>query len=278
MSEPQQPRRAGQHGDVYTHGHHESVLRAHTSRTAENSAAYLIPHLTHGLSVLDVGSGPGTITADFARLVAPGAVLGLDRAPEVVAAATELARDRHLSNLSFDTGDVYNLDFPDDSFDVVHAHQVLQHLTNPVAALKEMRRVAKPGGIVAVRDADYRGMFWYPQLPELDEWMELYQQVARHNQAEPDAGRRLLHWAQAAGFTDVTPSAANWLYATEEQRDWLSGVWADRVTGSAFAEQAVGYGFADAPTLARISAGWRAWGASDDGWFTMPHGEIIARA
>lgn len=264
-------------GDVYTHGHHESVLRSHASRTAENSAAYLIPHLTPGLRVLDVGSGPGTITADFARLVAPGEVLGLDRSAEVVASATALARDQHLANLSFDTGDVYALDFPDDSFDIVHAHQVLQHLTDPVSALKEMRRVAKPGGIVAVRDADFHGMFWYPEVPEMDDWMNLYQQVARHNRAEPNAGRRLLHWAHDAGFADATASSANWLYATPEQRAWLAGVWAERTVGSAFAEQAVAYGLADAGTLQRISDGWRTWGASDDGWFIMPNGEILAR-
>src|SRR3954447_2431467 len=99
--------------DVYTHGHHESVLRSHTSRTAENSAGYLIPHLTSGLTVLDVGSGPGTITADFAKFVAPGTVLGIDRSAEVVAAATALAREQGLENLSFETGDVYRLDFPD---------------------------------------------------------------------------------------------------------------------------------------------------------------------
>lgn len=263
--------------DVYTHGHHESVLRSHAARTAANSAAYLVPQLTHGLSVLDVGSGPGTITADFARLVAPGQVLGLDRAPEVVAAASALAAEQHLGNLGFDTGDIYNLDFPDGSFDVVHAHQVLQHLTDPVAALKEMRRVAKPGGIVAIRDADYHGMFWYPQPPELDQWMELYQKVARHNQAEPDAGRRLLHWAKEAGFADVAPSSANWLYATKEERAWWAGIWADRVTGSAFAEQAVAYGFADAAALERISKAWRDWGETEDGWFLVPNGEIIAR-
>ncbi|HEY4795517.1 MAG TPA: SAM-dependent methyltransferase, partial [Mycobacterium sp.] len=44
---------------VYTHGHHESVLRGHRVRTAENSAGYLLPHLRPGLSVLDVGCGPG---------------------------------------------------------------------------------------------------------------------------------------------------------------------------------------------------------------------------
>ncbi|RAN71287.1 SAM-dependent methyltransferase [Bacillus sp. SRB_336] len=265
-------------GDVYTHGHHESVLRSHASRTAANSAAYLIPHLTHGLRVLDVGSGPGTITADFARLAAPGEVLGLDRSPEVVAAATALAAEQHLANLSFDTGDIYDLDFPDGTFDVVHAHQVLQHLTDPVEALREMRRVAKPGGIVAVRDADFHGMSWYPQLPELDEWMDVYQRVARHNNAEPDAGRRLVHWARAAGLTDVTPSSANWLYATDSERAWLSGVWADRVEKSAFARQAMEYGMADAEGLARMAAGWRRWGAAQDGWFLMPNGEVIARA
>lgn len=278
MSEQQQPPQAAGHSDVYTHGHDASVLRSHTSRTAEDSAAYLLPHLTHGLSVLDVGSGPGTITAGFARLVAPGPVLGIDRSPEVVATATELAREQHLANLSFDTGDVYKLHFPDDSFDVVHAHQVLQHLTDPVAALQEMRRVCKPGGIVAVRDADYRGMFWYPQPSEMEEWMQLYQQVARHNQAEPDAGRRLVHWARAAGFTHVTPSSANWLYATPEARTWLAGVWSERVLKSGFAEQAVAYGLADTATLERIADAWRAWGATDDGWFIMPNGEIIARA
>lgn len=280
MNEQPAPDRhdAAHHADVYTHGHHASVLATHAARTAENSAAYLIPHLTHGLSVLDVGSGPGTITADLARLVAPGKVLGIDSSPEVVAAATALAQERHLSNLSFDTGDVYSLDFPDDSFDVVHAHQVLQHLTDPVAALREMRRVAKPGGLVAIRDADYHGMFWYPQPPEMDEWMRLYQQVARHNQAEPNAGRRLLHWAKAAGFTDLTPSSANWLYATDEERSWLAGLWAERVVSSGFAEQAVAYGLTDAAGLERLSAAWRVWGTSPDGWFIMPNGEILARA
>ena len=265
-------------GDVYTHGHHESVLRSHAARTAANSAAYLLPHLKHGQSLLDVGSGPGTITADFARMVAPGEVIGLDRAPEVVAQATSHAAGQHLSNLSFQTGNIYDLDFEDGTFDVVHAHQVLQHLTDPVEALREMRRVAKPGGIVAVRDADFHGMSWYPELPELDDWMKLYQTLARHNRAEPDAGRRLLKWAQAAGFTDITPSSGNWLYATEEQRQWHAGVWADRVVHSAFAEQSLEYGLADRAELERLSAGWRAWGTAPDGWFLIPNGEIIARA
>ena len=54
--------------DVYLHGHHDSVLRSHRWRTAENSAGYLIPHLAAGAEILDIGCGPGTITAGLAEL------------------------------------------------------------------------------------------------------------------------------------------------------------------------------------------------------------------
>ena len=80
-------RQAGRMGERYTHGHHESVLRSHLWRTAENSAGHLLPHLRSGQDLLDVGCGPGTITRDLARLVAPGRVLGIDSSAEVVAQA-----------------------------------------------------------------------------------------------------------------------------------------------------------------------------------------------
>src|SRR4051812_21492032 len=121
---------------VYTHGHHESVLRSHRWRTVENSAAYLTPHLRAGTRLLDVGCGPGTITSDFSRLVAPGVVVGIDASAQVIA---EARRDH--PGVSFVVGDVYGLDFPDASFDIVHAHQLLQHLADPVGALQEMLRV-----------------------------------------------------------------------------------------------------------------------------------------
>ncbi len=276
-SPPEAPQPAAS-PDVYTHGHHESVVRAHAARTAANSAAFVIPHLTPGTSVLDVGCGPGSITLDFAALVAPAAVVGLDRSPEVIAQASALASERGINNVTFTTGDLYSLDIADGTFDVVHAHQVLQHLTDPVAALREMRRVARPGGIVAVREADFHAMSWYPEVPELDEWMALYQQVARRNAAEPDAGRRLVSWTQAAGFSDVAPTSSNWLYATNQQRRWQARVWAERVVHSAFAEQALDYGLATSTDLARIAAGWHRWGSTDDGWFLIPNGEVVARA
>src|SRR5580765_8104219 len=116
---------------TYTHGHHESVLRSHRWRTVENSAAYVAARFTPGARVLDVGCGPGTITVDIAQRVAPGRVLGFDRAEAVLEPARTAARDAGVDNVEFAVGDVYALDLPDGSFDVVHAHQVLQHLTDP---------------------------------------------------------------------------------------------------------------------------------------------------
>ncbi|RAK39723.1 ubiquinone/menaquinone biosynthesis C-methylase UbiE [Actinoplanes lutulentus] len=263
---------------TYTHGHHESVLRSHRWRTAENSAAYLLPHLSSGISLLDVGCGPGTITADLATRVTPGRVTALER----TAAALDLARAevsrQALTNVDFAVGDVHALDLPDDSFDVVHAHQVLQHVADPVVALREMRRVTRPGGVVAARDSDYAGFHWYPLVPELDEWLALYQRVARGNGGEPDAGRRMLAWARAAGFTDVTATASVWGFATDEDRQWWGGMWADRILKSDMAETALRTGAATENDLRRISDGWRRWADDPDGWFAIPHGEIICRA
>jgi SAM-dependent methyltransferase len=184
--------------ETYAHDHHESVLRSHRWRTAANSAAYLLDRLVAGTDVLDVGCGPGTITGDFARRVGPSRVVGIDRTVEVVEAACRDAES--IANVEFRVGDVYRLPTADATFDVVHAHQLLQHLSDPVAALVEMRRSCRPIGVVAARDSDYASAVWYPEDPALDRWLSLQRRVMRDNGANPDAGRRLLGWERRAGF------------------------------------------------------------------------------
>jgi SAM-dependent methyltransferase len=235
-----------------------------------------VPHLRAGLSLLDVGCGPGTISCDFAELVAPGEVVGIENS----AAALESARNagESIANLRFQLGDVYALEWDDNAFDVVHAHQVLQHLREPVGALREMRRVCKPGGIVAARDADYAAMTWYPHSDGLDRWLAIYRAVARSNDAEPDAGRRLLSWAQQAGFEQIQSSASVWCYADEPSRAEWGGTWAERITASSVATQALELGMTTRDELDEIAAAWREWAATPDGWFAILHGEILCVA
>ncbi len=262
---------------AYTHGHHESVLRSHTWRTAENSCAYLLPHLQPGQRLLDVGCGPGTITADLALLVGPGEVVGIDADAGVVAQAREHARDLHLANLRFEAGDLFGVAHPDASFDVVHLHQVLQHLADPVAALVELRRLLSPGGLLAARDSDYRTFHWAPDDPLLDRWLELYLDVTTRNGHDACIGPRLLGMAQRAGFRDVVVSSSTWTYADAETRSWWGSLWADRVRYSRFASQALEYELSDEEELEAIAAAFIRWSAADDGVFVVPHVEILAR-
>lgn len=263
---------------VYTHGYHPSVLRSHSNRTVENSAAYLIPELAPGLHLLDVGSGAGTITADLAARLAPGRVTALELTREALdlSRAAIARHDEH--NVDFALGNVQALGFPDGSFDIVHAHQVLQHVDDPVQALREMQRVCKPGGVVAARDADYAGFVWYPALPELDEWMRWYQHAARANGGEPNAGRRLLGWAQQAGFRDIASTSSTWCLATPEARRWWGGMWSERILKSRIARQLLDARIATQGDLERISKAWLAWADCADGWMSIVHGEVLCRA
>lgn len=260
---------------TYTHGHHESVLRSHRSRTAQSSAAHLLPLLKPTDHLLDVGAGPGTITADLAGIVAR--VTATEIGPEELGITRATAAARGVSNIEFAVADVHALEFADASFDVTHAHQVLQHVADPVRALRELARVTGPGGVVAVRDADYSGFCWWPRLPGLDAWLDLYRAAARENGGEPDAGRRLLSWAHAAGLTDVTATSSTWCYATPADRAEWGGMWADRIVDSAIARQLVDSGRATAAELREVAAAWTDWAADEDGWISIPHGELICR-
>src|ERR1700684_4367450 len=132
---------------VYIHGHSDVVLRAHRSRSAAISAGHLLPLLQPGLSLLDVGCGEGWITRDLARLVAPGRVIGIDASAEVIGRAR--AGGDIPGNLSFEAAALFTLDYPDGSFDVVHVHQLLHHLSDPSAALRALARVTRPGGLIS---------------------------------------------------------------------------------------------------------------------------------
>jgi ubiquinone/menaquinone biosynthesis C-methylase UbiE len=276
MSTQQQPKPSS----VYASDHNPAVLRTHQWRTAANSAGYLLPYLKPDMTILDVGCGPGTITIDLARYVPDGYIIGIDYADKPLAPARALAEEKKVTNVTFAVGDVLNLDeYADNTFDVVHAHQVLQHVPDPVRALRQMRRVTKPGGIVASRET--ANMLWYPRLEGLAEWYDIYQRVAREMGGNPEPGSYIHVWAQQAGFPReaITCSAGTWCFSEPAEREWWSGIWTERLRAPNYVENAVenGYGQCSREDLEKLAEVWREWGKSKNGWFTLTHGEIICR-
>ena len=262
--------------ETYTHGHHESVVSQHRKRTAAEAARFLLPHLRPGMRLLDVGCGPGSISSGLAAAVAPGPVLAIDLGEDVVAQAREHAAAVGAANLRVERGDVLALDQAG-GFDVVYAHQVLQHVPDPHAVLTAMHRLLAPGGFVAVRDSDYGICTWSPHSEALARWLEIYSAVARRNGGEPDAGRYLYGWVRAAGFTEAEVSGTTWTFPGYDSPRVWSESWAERTLHSNLAVKAVEYGIATRDELSAVADGFRRWGQQDDAFFSIGHVEMLAR-
>lgn len=204
--------------------------------------------------------------------------MAIDFAADILEEARGTCAEAGVHNVEFRQADAESLPFDDGIFDIVHAHQVLQHVPRPVRVLEEMGRVCRPGGTVAARDGDYHGQVWWPAEPMIDRWLELYSEVARRNGGEPDAGRRLAAWAREAGYSTVIATSSAWCANTPELCEWWADLWAERTTSSMLGARAIELGLSDPDELARIAEGWRRWALSPDAWLAFLHGEILAGA
>jgi ubiquinone/menaquinone biosynthesis C-methylase UbiE len=199
---------------VYTHGYSPRVEAYMAARTANQQAGFFLPHLGVGMHVLDCGCGPGSTTLDFATAIAPGQVEGVDIEPSQIAVARARAVDRRLTNVRFQVGTIYALPFAADSFDGVFAHTVLQHVSDPLRALGEMRRVLKPGGIIGLRDDDWGTFLLEPSTPLLRLWALLHTKVWTHNGGNPFVGRTHRCLLKEAGFVRPQGSSSSEYYGS----------------------------------------------------------------
>jgi len=263
--------------ETYTHGHAPAVVRQHAQRTAEEAAAFLIPALAPDMRLLDVGCGPGSITRGLAERLPAGEVVGLDLSRETLASARQDAEARGLRNLRYQEGSVYELPFPDGAFDVAYAHQVLQHLRERGAALSEMLRVVRPGGLVAVRDVDWGTVAYWPRDPWIDRFVEVHQQAWYMNGGEPRMGRQYRALWNAAGVADVTITASVWCYATASETIEWGESYADRLLDSPMGARPVEHGLATRADVEAMAAAFRAWAAHGDALWAFIHVAALAK-
>ena len=261
---------------AYTTDHSSSVLQTHNWRTVANSAPHLLPHIKPNMAILDIGCGPGSISVDLARRVPQGHVTGIEYISDPLDQAQSLAASEGVTNVDFRVGDIHSLDFPDNSFDIVHVHQVLQHIADPVKSLREMRRVAKTdGGIVAAREsAQYT---WYPENAGIKSWWNLTDKMSMAKGCSACSGRYIHVWAREAGFDreKIRKSAGSWCFSSPAERAYWGGSMEGRAKSSGLSKTAVEEGLATQEELNQMAQGWRTFTEDEDGWFAVLHAEIL---
>ena len=243
-------------------------------RTADRQGAFLLSHLKPGMSLIDVGCGPGTITAGFAEAVAPGPVVGIDHDQPNVAAATVLASERRARNLTFAVGDVHNLPHEDRTFDVAFENNLFIHLPDPVVAAKEIFRVLKPGGAFAARDTMIS--IWDSNLPLVarEATDHFKQWMGSRGSRISGFGAELPAVLREAGFIETAKTASSDTLQSLEGTRSSARTWEAMLRG-ALGEYLMAGGLADRTKIDEYVAAWRAWGENPDSFHANVHIEVI---
>lgn len=263
---------------VYAPGYDSAFThQLHVRRTAQQQGHWFLPYLQPGMSLLDCGCATGSITVGLAAAVAPGQVFGVDRSVAEIERARARAATTGMTNLRFAVGDIYQLDFPDNHVDAIFCHNVLEHVGDPVRALREMHRVLKVGGVIGVRDLDMGGIL----VAALDERLKRFFAVFEADYAgvggHPRLGRELRGLVTAAGFAVIEASASYDYFSTAEQLQLVSHIGSSRVKEAEFVERVLARGLTTAEELAAMHEAWLAWPTRPDAFLANSHGEVVGR-
>lgn len=254
----------------------ELTLKLHASRRAAIQAAFFLPYLQAEMKLLDCGCGSGSITVGLAQALARGAVTGIDLSEVEVGRARSRAATAGLSNLHFEVGNVYRLAFPNESFDAIFSHNLLEHVGEPRKALGEMFRLLKPGGVIGIRDFDLSGCLYAP--PEIVEsYARLHRAVWEKAGGHPDLGRELRGLLHEAGFVDVVASASYETYADAERLHFFSHLIVSRCEEADFVKEVVERGLVSYEQLEEIKDGARSFPSDPAAFAALAHGEVVGR-
>jgi ubiquinone/menaquinone biosynthesis C-methylase UbiE len=209
-----------------------------------------------GMRCLDLGCGGGEGTFELAAAVGPdGSVTGVDMDAEKLALAWEAARERGIGNVDFRTGNVNDFDEPA-AYDVVYCRFLLQHRAQPAGLLGRMWAAVRPGGVIAVEDADFDGLFCDPANDGFDFYATMYRQVCRLAGGDPAIGRKLYRYFGQAGIPEPRFRLVQGLTAKQELK--ILAV----LTLEATADAITGAGLASAAEVAAALADLRAFAAA----------------
>lgn len=259
--------------NTYAHGHSAATVAGHAARTAEFSAAHLLPHLSAGASILDVGCGPGSITSTLIPYVSPGGrVVGIDSSAAVISTAQS---QFGFSGAEFLVGDIFKLPFEDETFDFVHAHQVIVHLPldKVSSALREMKRVCKAGGLVTFRDGrpENGGVQVYPYDPLLARTNDLVcKRIYMNSGVTPDSVGGFLKIARDdVGFKDTKRQFSLDVFDTKAKREMWGNQWKSRTEEDGFKSFVRENKLASEEELVEIPKAWTRWRDAEEGWCTL---------
>ncbi len=253
------------------------VQKRYISREAAPVTDFFLPHVQSGMTLLDCGCGPGTITLGLAQAVAPGQTVGIDLEPSMIERANGFARERQVDNVRFQVANICDLPFPDASFDAVFTCAVLEHLSDPVQALQEIGRVLTPGGVVGAISTDWGEPLISPPSDAVRQFFQLFEQGFNHYGGSLNRGRHLRAMLRQAGF-DVSEFLVSYASSTTPQAvqsavqgyiDWMENV--------PLFDQAITLGWVDRPALEEIEAGMRQWSKHPDALLALGRCKAIGR-